>query len=169
MKTVPPCSHHLLVQLQNFYSYSSWSMSGHSATEAASSNGSLLSAITHISSKKCPILVQSGMSFLAEPPFCCVSLPVSGTFFTHRRAPPLWLRCQREVFVFVKLPLFPASPLSLLLSDLQSRSPVFSSAASSKCLQITQLWNSTLQLFFFMFIRTKLCLPWFLSVVGGSF
>lgn len=70
-----------------------------SAAEAASSNGSLLSAITRIFFRRCPFVVQSGMSCLAKPLFYCVSLPSSGTFSTHRRAPPVWLRCQRKVFL----------------------------------------------------------------------
>lgn len=45
-----------------------------------------------------------------------------------------------------------SSPLPLFLSDFQHFSPVFSSAASSKCLQITQLWNSTLHLYFYVYL-----------------
>lgn len=49
----------------------------------------------------------------------------------------------KSVSLNVLLSPFCLSPLSLF----QYLPPVFSSAASSKCLQITQLWNSTLHLY----------------------
>lgn len=50
--------------------------------------------------------------------FCCVSTPSSGTFSAHRRALPLWLRCQRKVCLsWNPLSLFfPSSSISVWLS-----------------------------------------------------
>lgn len=88
-------------------------------------------------------------------PSSVVSLPSPGTFPAHRRALPLWLRCQRKACLSSRLlcPFCLSSSISVLLSvsDFEYLSPVFSSAASSKCLQITPLWNSTLHLYLYVF------------------
>lgn len=65
----------------------------------------------------------------------------------------------------VSLPLSPLwLPIPLFLSDFQYLSPVFSSAASSKCLQITLLWNSTLHLYLCLLGQYASCGLWFCSV-----
>lgn len=81
-------------------------------------------------------IFRSGMSCLAKASL----FPVLSCFFTlaHRRALLLWHRCHSVSSFISPLPFLP-----LLLSDFQYLSILFSSAASSKCLQIT----STLHLY----------------------
>ena len=91
----------------------------------------------------------SGMSCLAKPP----SFPLLVVSLYPRLAPfpPTEEHCHcgsgakgKSVSLNVLLSPFCLSPLFLYFSiSLQ----FFSSAASSKCLQITQLWNSTLHLY----------------------
>lgn len=80
--------------------------------------------------------------------FSHLFVPVWLPFHTHREALPLWLRCQRKARLSSCL-LCPFC-LSSSISVQPSVSPVFSSAASEKCLQITQFWNSTLHLYLYL-------------------
>lgn len=100
-------------------------------------------------------IFQSGMSCLVKPP----SFPLLSCLFTL-----VWylFRPQKSTATVAQVP---KESLSLLTSFI-SLLPLFlyfcltfniflqffSSAASSKCLQITQLWNSTLHLYLYVYL-----------------
>lgn len=111
-------------------------------------------------------IFQSDMSCLARPP----SFPLLLCLFTL-----VWylFRPQKSTATVAQVPkeslslfmsLLPLLSLPLFLSDFQYLSPVFSSAASSKCLQITQLWNSTLHLYLCLLGQYAFCGLRFCSV-----
>lgn len=98
-----------------------------------------------------------------------VSLPSSGTFPAHRRALPLWLRCQRKACLSSRLLcpfcLSSSIPVFLSVSDFEYLSPVFSSAASSK----VSPNNSALEFYFaslFICILT-ICVLGFKVLLSG--
>lgn len=115
-------------------------------------------------------IFQLGMSCLAtppsSPPLSCLSLPSSRYLFHPQKSTATVAQVPKESLSLLKYPLSPfcLSPLSLLLSDFHYLSPVFSSAASSKCLRIIQLWNSTLHLY--LCLLATIYILWFKVLVS---
>lgn len=99
--------------------------------------------------------------------FSRLFVPIWLPFHTHREALPLWLRCQRKARLSSCL-LCPFC-LSFSISVQLWVSPVFSSAASEKCLQITQFWSPVLQLYLYLLRhRTSSGLRVCVVASGGS-
>lgn len=101
-------------------------------------------------------IFQSGMSCFVKPPsFFLLSCLFTFVWYLFRPQKSTATVAQVPKESLSLLPSFISllalSSLPLFLSDFQHLSPVFSSAASSKCLQITQLWNSTLHLYLYVY------------------
>lgn len=92
-------------------------------------------------------IFQSGMSCFCET---SLSFPLPLRLFTlvlHLFQPQKSTATVAQVpkeSLSLRVLYLPSASSPLFLSDFQYLSGFFSSAASSKCLQITQLWNSTL-------------------------